>query len=100
MTSDARTRFIEKLEDAWHAESLVKLTLSQYRGSEEGLRNGYGRPVELKEGRRLSLVWRYATRDVTKNLPIEEVLSLLGSRLGSEWEQAHLFTTSGDWQLR
>ncbi|MEI9898475.1 MAG: FtsX-like permease family protein [Chthoniobacter sp.] len=51
-------------------------------------------------GRRLSLVWRYATRDVTKNLPLEEALALLGRLLGGEWERAHLFTTTGDWQLR
>ena len=100
MTDDARDRFLQKLEAAWHAQTLVKFTLSQPRGAEAGLRNVYGRAVELREGRRLSLVWRYATRDVTKNLPLEEALALLGKALGSEWERAHLFTTTGDWQLR
>src|SRR5258708_7155955 len=100
MTDDARTRFLQKLEAAWRAQTLVKFTLSQPRGAEEGLRNVYGRVVELREGRRLSLVWRYATRDVTKNLPLEETLTLLGKALGVEWERAHLFTTTGDWQLR
>ena len=101
MTDDARARFLQKLEAAWRAETLVKLTLSQPgRGAEEGLRNVYGRAVELREGRRLSLVWRYATRDVTKNLPLEEALATLGPLLGAELERAHLFTTTGDWQLR
>ncbi|MEP6673387.1 MAG: SAM-dependent methyltransferase, partial [Chthoniobacter sp.] len=54
----------------------------------------------LREGRRLSFVWRYATRDVTKNLALEEALALLGQALGAEWERAHLFTITGDWQLR
>ena len=100
MTDDARTRFLQKLAAAWHAQTLVKLTLSQPRGGDAGLRNVYGRAVELREGRRLSLVWRYATRDVTKNLPLEEALDLLGNALGGEWERAHLFTTTGDCQLR
>ncbi|EDY22207.1 conserved hypothetical protein [Chthoniobacter flavus Ellin428] len=100
MTDDARTRFLQKIEAAWRAQTLVKLTLSQPLGAEIGLRNVYGRMVDLREGRRLSLVWRYATRDVTKNLPLDEVLGLLGKSLGSEWARAHLFTTSGDWQLR
>jgi len=100
MTDDARIRFLQKMEAAWHARTLVKLTLSQPRGAEAGLRNVYGRVVELREGRRLSLLWRYATRDVTKNLPIEEALSRIGAMLGVEWERAHLFTTTGDWQLR
>lgn len=100
MTDDARARFLQKLEAAWRAQTLVKLTLSQPLGAETGLRNVYGRVVELREGRRLSLVWRYATRDVTKNLPLDEALGLLGKALGGEWERAHLFTTTGDWQLR
>ncbi len=100
MTDDARARFLQKLEAAWPAETLVKLTLSQPRGAETDLRNVYGRVVELREGRRLSLVWRYATRDVTKNLPLDEALATLGPLLGAELERAHLFTTTGDWQLR
>ena len=100
MTDDARTRFLQKLEAAWRAQTLVKFTLSQPLGAEAGLRNVYGRVVELREGRRISLVWRHATRDVTKNLPIEEALTLLGKALGGEFERAHLFTTTGDWQLR
>jgi hypothetical protein len=101
MTDDARARFLQKLEAAWRAETLVKLTLSQPgRGAEAGLRNVYGRMVELREGRRLSLVWRYATRDVTKNLPLDEALATLAPLLGAELERAHLFTTTGDWQLR
>jgi hypothetical protein len=100
MTDDARTRFLQKLEAAWHAQTLVKLTLSQPRSAEKNLKNIYGRVVELREGRRLSLVWRYGTRDVTKNLPIEGALTVLNQTLGSEWERAHLFTTTGDWQLR
>jgi SAM-dependent methyltransferase len=99
MTDDARTRFLQKLEEAWRTQTLVKLTLSQPRGAEAGLRNIYGRVVELREGRRLSLLWRYQTRDVTKNLPIDEALSFLGQGLGREWERAHLFTTTGDWQF-
>lgn len=100
MTDDARARFLQKLEAAWRAQTLVKLTLSQPLGAENGLRNVYARVVELREGRRLSLVWRYATRDVTKNLPLDEVLGVLGKTIGSEWGRAHLFTTTGDWQLR
>jgi SAM-dependent methyltransferase len=100
MTDDVRTRFLQKLEAAWRARTLVKLTLSQPCGAEESARNVYGRLVDLREGPRLSLVWRHATRDVTKNLPLDEALALLGTILGAEWERAHLFTTTGDWQLR
>jgi len=101
MTDDARARFLQKLEASWQAGTLVKLTLSQpAHGAEAGLRNVYGRAVELREGRMLSVVWRHATRDVTKNLPLAEAVATLGTLLGAELERAHLFTTTGDWQLR
>jgi hypothetical protein len=100
MTDDVRTRFLKKMETAWRDGTLVKLTLSQPRGKEAELRNIYGRVVELREGRRISFLWRYATRDVTKNLTIGDALTFLEKSLGAEWERAHLFTTTGDWQLR
>jgi len=100
MTSDARSRFLEKLEAAWNAGVFAKLTLSEYRGVEKGLRNGYGRAVELREGRRLSMVWRYATRDVTKNFTLEDAVASFRSTLGADWESARLFTATGDWTLQ
>ena len=100
MTPDARTRFLEKFEASWLAGTFVKLTLSQYGGTEKGLRNGYGRAVDLRDGRRLSIVWRHATRDVTKNYSIEEAVVMFRTVLGTEWESAHLFTATGDWQLQ
>ena len=95
-----RTRFLAKLDASLRAGAFVKLTLSEYRGAEAGLRNLYGRPVELRDGPHVSLVWRYATRDVTKNVPVGEVAAALGKLLGAEFGRAHLFTTTGDWQLQ
>jgi SAM-dependent methyltransferase len=95
-----RTRFLTKLDDSLRAGSFVKLTLSDYHGPETGLRNLYARAVELRNGPHLSLTWRYATRDVTKNIPIAEVSNTLGKLLGAGFARAHLFTTTGDWQLQ
>ena len=77
----------------------MKLTLSEYRGAEAGLCNVYARPVALRDGPHVSLVWRYATRDVTKNVTPSEFPAMLGKMLGAEFGRAHLFTTTGDWQL-
>ena len=100
MPDAPRTRFLAKLDASLRAGAFVKLTLSEYRGAEKGLRNLYGRPVELRDGPQVSLVWRYATRDVTKNVPPGEVVAALGKLLGAEFGRAHLFTTTGDWQLQ
>ena len=94
-----RDRFLEKLRSSLRDGAFVKLTLSSHRGAEPGLRNVYARLVELRDGARLSLVWHYATRDVTKNLPTEEGVAAIAGLIGETFAHAHLFTTTGDWQL-
>ena len=100
MPDNPRLRFLAKLEEALRSGSFVKLTLSQYRGPESGLRNLYARIVNLRSGPHLSTVWRYATRDLTKNFPLSDATSLLTPLLGHSFERAHLFTTTGDSQLQ
>ena len=97
--SSTSDRFLEKLRASLHAGTFVKITLSSYRGAEPGLRNVYARLVELRDGARLSLVWHYATRDVTKNLPPDDAIAALAALLGADFAHAHLFTTTGDWRL-
>ena len=100
MPESPRTRFLAKLDAGLRVGAFVKITLSEYRGAEPGLRNVYGRVVDLRDGPHVSLVWRYATRDVTKNVPLGEAVPVLDKLLGAEFARAHLFTTTGDWQLR
>lgn len=95
-----RDRFLEKLRTSLESGNFVKLTLSQPASAAAQLRNLYARLVELREGRHVSCVWRYATRDVTKNFTPPEALATIGKMLGPEFERAHLFTTTGDWHLR
>jgi SAM-dependent methyltransferase len=99
MSSDAVHRFLEKLRAALAAGTFVKLTLSEPGGAEPGLRNVYARCVEVQGEKRVSLVWRHARQDVTKNLPFAEVIATLGAMLGATFARAHLFTTTGDWRL-
>jgi SAM-dependent methyltransferase len=96
----ARELFVGKFTDALEGETFVKLTLSQPAEPDTDLRNLYARIVELKEGRRISLLYRHQRKDVTKNVTFGEAKALLGRILGAEWERAHLFTTTGDWQLK
>lgn len=93
--------FLEKIRAALSDETFVKLTLSQPAASgDRDLRNLYGRIVDLKDGRSLSLVFRYSRRDVTKNVPLREAADAIAPHLEAQFERGHLFTTSGDWQWR
>ena len=95
-----KVRFLKLVEDALHGGTFAKITLSKYRGPDSDLRNVYGRIVMLRAGPHLSLVYRYATRDVTKNLPVSEGMPAIERLLGSDFADAHLFTTKGNWQFR
>ena len=93
------SRFLEKLRDSVEQQTFVKLTLSRGRG-ESGLRNVYGRLVELKAGTMMSFTLRYANRDVTRNEAPADAPRAIEKWLRDDFEEAHLFTTMGDWKLR
>jgi SAM-dependent methyltransferase len=92
-------RFISKLRTSLDTQTFVKLTLSQSRAGEDDVRNLYARIVTLRSGRKLSLLFRYRTRDETKNVEIADGLEQVRASLGSIFERAHLFTIRGDWHL-
>lgn len=95
----ARERFFSLVRTNSEQGTLVKLTLGKYQGEEAGLQNIFIRPVTLKSGPQLSFVYRYATRDVTKNHSIAEALPLIESLVGSAFLDAHLFTPAQTAQL-
>lgn len=92
VATDPRQRFMELVRTAVTDGTLVKLTLGKYRGADPTLHNIFIRPVTLKTGPHLSFVWRYATRDITKNHPPGEAMALIEALIGPEFLDAHLFT--------
>lgn len=99
MNTDATPdRFLDKLRDSLRDGSFVKLTLSEPGAGADELRNVYGRVVEIKGARQLSLVFHHARRDVTTNLDFEPGVARVGELLGVRFVRGYLFTTSGDWQ--
>jgi SAM-dependent methyltransferase len=94
------SEFLECLRASLKAGTFVKLTLSDPVGVPEGLRNLRARPVELKAGRRLSVVECYATREVTQNWGVEEGAMRIAKAFEAFWLRAHVFTTAGDFQFR
>ncbi len=96
---DPRDQFLGLLEKALQADTFVKLVLAKYKGAEPDLLRVIARRITVGGERRLSFVYRYKTRDVTKNVPVEEALPAIGEGLGSAFENAHLLTTAQDIQL-
>ncbi|MEO8298109.1 MAG: SAM-dependent methyltransferase [Burkholderiales bacterium] len=96
---DAAARFFRLLRTALAEGSFGKLTLSGYRGTEPDLQRVMVRAVQLKGVPSLSLVYRHATRDLTRNQPVEEALAHLQTLLGADFHNAHLHTAQQEVQL-
>ena len=98
--SDVIRGFVDLCRTALAEGTWVKLTLGAHRGADATLRNVIVRPVALRAGPRLSLLYRHATRDVTKNLPPDEALARVTDLLASDFAGAHLFTTGAEIELQ
>lgn len=92
-------KFISELAKSLHEKTFVKLTLGNYRGSDEHLQKLLIRLIETRKGLRLFFLYRYDTRDTAKNHDFTEGLSIVRDLLGSSFFGGHLFTTENDLQL-
>jgi hypothetical protein len=97
--SDAIAKFTDALSRSISAERFVKLTLGNYRGTEQHLQKISVRAVETKKGRRLVFQYKYDTRDITKNYDASDAVGEIRKLIDSGFRSGHLFTTSNDFQL-
>src|SRR5262249_14120484 len=95
----ADARFGVLLQQSLEDGSLVRITLGAPIGTDRTLRNLLIRPVLLKQGPRLSFVWRHATLDITTNFAHDEGLRRIRAALGTEFRTAYLNTTEFTAQL-
>lgn len=102
MTDTPRARLLTALREALAGGTLAKLTLGAPVSDgpdDDGLKRITGRPVQLKAGTRLQLVYSHPTRDVTKNLPFDEVEAEVAAQLATRFRSAHVYTTEASYQL-
>ena len=96
---DAVSRFLHSLRSVLAARQGFKLSLSKPEGGEPGLERLMVREIELRGERALSFLWRYKTRDITKNHALEEGVEALARLLGQPFQNGHLLTESRELQL-
>jgi len=92
-------KFLDSLAASLADGTFVRLTLANYKGSEERLQRIQARRVTTKKGDRLFVLYRYETRDTAKNYPVADSRELVQKQLDSGFNSAHLFTTANDLQL-
>ncbi|WP_428420268.1 class I SAM-dependent methyltransferase [Methylibium sp.] len=96
---DPRAQFFDEARAALADRSLIKLVLAGPRGPRPDLQRVLVRPLTLKGRACLSLTYNHRTKDVTKNLPLDEGLATLAGLIDSAFDNLHLLTPGGELQL-
>ena len=91
--------FAERLSISLQDGTFVRLVFSGPVQGNDTAEKVLGRLVTLKGGPHLSLTYRHATHDVTKNLPVSEAASWAREQVGAHFRSALLNTTKRDVQL-
>ncbi|HIJ89902.1 MAG: SAM-dependent methyltransferase [Desulfobulbaceae bacterium] len=91
--------FFSLLADCLNHNTFVKLVLGKYHGSEPGLERVFVRRLTLREGECLSFLYRYQTKDITKNLPMAAGIATIRDLFATAFNNLHLQTVSEDIQL-
>jgi len=87
------TQFLDFLTSSLADNSFIKAQLSDYQGEEGDLKNLYLKKVVVKRQEKISFLYRYKTKDITKNYFPDEGLKLLGSLVAENgFCSAQLFT--------
>jgi len=87
------TTFVNEIKKVIAESAFVKLALGNYKGTEEGLKQLYVKPVLIKNKQQLAFNYRYKTRDIFKNFEIAEGLALIEGYLAGDFNVATLFST-------
>lgn len=91
--------FTEKIDFFAQNGEFVKLILSNKRDKKSDLNKITIKPVEIKAGFRLSFVYSYNTKDITKNFEISESIEKTKTLLKEHFFNADLFSTNEILQL-
>ncbi|MFT3680667.1 MAG: SAM-dependent methyltransferase [Ferruginibacter sp.] len=87
---------LEYINTAAAQQQLIKITLGNKRNKEAELKNILIKPVIIKNKLQLSFVYRYPTKDLTKNFDQDEAISLIQKHLEDDFYNADVFTATAD----
>lgn len=100
MNSPAELQWHDLFRAARESGTLIRATLGAYSRRDQSIRKLFVRPILIQEVPHLSFVWRHETRDVTRNFPPDEGMTLLRQLLGHDFLAATLFTTDKTAELQ
>ncbi len=99
MSEDNFEQFIILLNESLSDNSFVRLAFMNKRIKTNELNTVSAKLINIKEGIKLSFVYRYPTKDITKNYSFNESIDIVTQLLKTDFFQADLFTLKSNWHL-
>ncbi|WP_434562754.1 class I SAM-dependent methyltransferase [Pseudomonas sp. R1-6] len=96
---DHHAQFIELLQTSLEQNAFIKLVLAKYVGDESDLQRLVIKQLTVKDQPCLSFVYRYKTRDITKNFSLSEGVDAIATLLPTSFKNAHLLAITDEAQL-
>lgn len=91
--------FFSLLADCLSNNTFIRLVLGKYHGPEAGLDRVFVRRLTLKDGESFSFLYRYQTKDITKNLLVPAGIATIRELFATSFNNVHLQTVTEDIQL-
>jgi SAM-dependent methyltransferase len=89
--------FIAALNQSFEDNTFVKISMSNYKGAVEELKNCLIKKVQIRKEDKLSFTYRYKTKDIVKNYSFDEGISIAEDFMkNAEFRHCTLFTIKFD----
>ncbi len=90
-------QFIRFIKTSLTDNSFIKANFGNYQGEEKELKNLYLKKIVVKRQEKISFLYRYKTKDITKNYFPEEAITELGTLLTEQgFQHGQLLTLKQD----
>lgn len=94
MQTNQERIFSDKIKMSIENDEFIKLIISNKRNKKSELNKINVTPVEIKKGFRLSFVYSFNTKDITKNFESDKAITNIFSELKDNFMNAELFTVN------
>ncbi|MCK9799893.1 SAM-dependent methyltransferase [Pseudomonas sp. MAFF 302030] len=99
LAPDHHAQFLALLDTSLAQNAFIKLVLAKYVGDEADLQRIIIKQLTVKEQPCLSFVYRYKTRDITKNFSLADGVTTIAGLLPAAFKNAHLLSLTDEVQL-
>lgn len=94
--AEKKQDFVTAFDQSLQNDTFVKLSLGNYKGAEENLKNIYIKKTLIKREEKFSFTYRFKTKDIVKNFSRAETLAYVQNALAADFHVATLQTITFD----